>query len=204
MPKLLPRMLCMVFFKKWQHSIDAKLNIRTYRGSYDRINICSPSVHVDDTWTAVKKCISDVMKLDAEKDKLCHEECNPVALKQMIETRLPKKLLYFEHQIMHLRGLHKLLSRPTAIKYRATIFGSGYTSISGLTSQCDNQIHMAVGAFKTMHNGILRRAIPDFRWFYGLKATPNRPSGAATALATHKRIRMATIRVWLNLNFGFN
>ena len=50
-----------------------------------------------------------------------------------------------------------------------------------------------------MQNGILKRAILDFRWFYALKAMPNRPFGS-----THKRIRMATIRLWLNLNFGFN
>ena len=83
----------------------------------------------------------------------------------------------------------------------ATIFGSGYTSISGLTTQSDCQIHidMAVGALKTMQNGILKCAILDFLWFYALKATPNRPFGS-----THKRIRMALIRLWLNLNFGFN
>ena len=33
---------------------------------------------------------------------------------------------------------------------------------------------MAVGTFKTMQHGILKRAILDFRWFYALKATPNR------------------------------
>ena len=47
----------------------------------------------------------------------------------------------------------------------ATIFGSGYTSISFLTGQCDNQIQMAVGALKTMQNGILKRASLDFQWF---------------------------------------
>ena len=44
-----------------------------------------------------------------------------------------------------------------------------------------------------MQNGILKRAILDFRWFYALKDTPNRPFGS-----THKRIRMALIRLWLN------
>ena len=58
---------------------------------------------------------------------------------------------------------------------------------------------MAVGTFKTMQNGILKHAILDFRWFYALKATSNRPFGS-----THKRIRMALIRLWLNLNVGFN
>ena len=60
----------------------------------------------------------------------------------------------------------------------ATIFGCGYTAISGLTSQCDNQMHMALGAFKAMKNGILKHAILGFRWFYGLKATPNPPFGS--------------------------
>ena len=60
----------------------------------------------------------------------------------------------------------------------ATIFGSGYTSISGLINQSDYQIHMALGAFKTMQNGILKRAILDYRWFYALKATPNLPFGS--------------------------
>ena len=67
----------------------------------------------------------------------------------------------------------------------ATIFGSGYTSISGLTSQCDNQIHMTVGAFKTMQNGIVKRANLDFRWFYGSES--------------HAK---SSIRVLLSLHFG--
>ena len=49
-----------------------------------------------------------------------------------------------------------------------------------------------------MQNGILKRAILDFRWLY-VKAMPNPPFAS-----THKRIRMALIRLWLNLNFGFN
>ena len=32
---------------------------------------------------------------------------------------------------------------------------------------------MALGAFKTMQNGILKRAILDFRKFYAVKATPS-------------------------------
>ena len=53
--------------------------------------IFSPSVHVDDTWTAVKTYISDVMKVDAEeaeKEQLYFEEYHPVArLKKIIDTQ---------------------------------------------------------------------------------------------------------------------
>ena len=41
----------------------------------------------------------------------------------------------------------------------ATILGSGYTSISGLTTQSDYQLHMAVGTFKTMQHGLLKNEI---------------------------------------------
>ena len=46
--------------------------------------IFSPSVHVDDTWRAVKKYISDVMKVDTEKEKVYYD---PIALKHIIETQ---------------------------------------------------------------------------------------------------------------------
>ena len=47
----------------------------------------SPSIHVDDIWTSVKKYISDVMKVDAETEQIYHEEYDPVALKKIIETQ---------------------------------------------------------------------------------------------------------------------
>ena len=59
----------------------------------------------------------------------------------------------------------------------ATIFGSVHFNF-GLTNQSDYQIHMASWNFKTIQNGILKRAILDFRRFYALKATPNRPFGS--------------------------
>ena len=48
--------------------------------------ICSPSVHVDATWTPVKKHIKDVMKVDDEKETTYYEHYDPVAL-QKIETQ---------------------------------------------------------------------------------------------------------------------
>ena len=44
-------------------------------------------MHVDDTWRAVKKYISDVMKVDTEKEKVYYEEYDPIALKHIIETK---------------------------------------------------------------------------------------------------------------------
>ena len=63
------------------------LILKIYRGSFERIYIFSPSVHVDDTWSAVKKYIRDVMKVDAEKEQLYYEEYDPVALKKIIDTQ---------------------------------------------------------------------------------------------------------------------
>ena len=44
-------------------------------------------MHVDDTWRAVKKYITDVMKVDTEKEKVYYEEYDPIALKHIIETQ---------------------------------------------------------------------------------------------------------------------
>ena len=50
--------------------------------------IClGPSVHVDDTWRAVKEYITHVMKADTEKEKVYYEEYDPIALKHIIETQ---------------------------------------------------------------------------------------------------------------------
>ena len=75
------------FFNRWYKCIDPELDIKIYRGSFERIYIFSPSVHVDNTWTALKKYISDVMKVDAAKEQLYYEEYDPVALKKIIETQ---------------------------------------------------------------------------------------------------------------------
>ena len=71
-----------------------------YRGSFERIYIYiylfSPSIHDDDTWTAVKKHISDAMKADAEKEQIYYEAYDPVALKKIIETQ--HKVLDFQKE----------------------------------------------------------------------------------------------------------
>ena len=67
MPKLPARMLCVASSTGGKTVLIQNLILKIYRGSFERIYISSPSVHVDDTWSAVKKYIKDVMKVDAEK-----------------------------------------------------------------------------------------------------------------------------------------
>ena len=63
------------------------LILKIYRNSFVRIYIFSPTVNVDDTWTPVKKYITDVMKVDTEKEQVYYEEYDPIALKKLIETQ---------------------------------------------------------------------------------------------------------------------
>ena len=87
MPKLPARMLCVASSTGGKTVLIQNLILKIYRGSFERIYIFSPSVHVDDTWSAVKKYIKDVMKVDAEKEQLYYEEYDPVALKKIIDTQ---------------------------------------------------------------------------------------------------------------------
>ena len=90
MPKLQARMLCVASSTGGKTVLIQNLILKIYRGSFERIYILyifSPSVHVDDTWSAVKKYIRDVMKVDAEKEQLYYEEYDPVALKKIIDTQ---------------------------------------------------------------------------------------------------------------------
>ena len=87
MPKLPARMLCVASSTGGKTVLIQNLILKIYRGSFERIYIFSPSVHVDDTWSAAKKYIRDVMKVDAEKEQLYYEEYDPVALKKIIDTQ---------------------------------------------------------------------------------------------------------------------
>ena len=88
MPKLPARMLCVASSTGGKTAVLIQnLILKIYRGSFERIYIFSPSVHVDDTWSAVKKYISDVVKVDAGKEQLYYEEYDPVALKKIIDTQ---------------------------------------------------------------------------------------------------------------------
>ena len=87
LPKLPARMIAVASSTGGKSVIIQNLILKKNRGSFERIYIFSPSIHVDDTWTAVKKYISDVMKVDAEKEQVYYEEYDPVALKKIIETQ---------------------------------------------------------------------------------------------------------------------
>ena len=87
MPKLPARMLCMASSTGGKTVLIQNLILKIYRGSFERIYIFSPSVHVDDTWSAAKKYIRDVMKVDAEKEQLYYEAYDPVALKKIVDTQ---------------------------------------------------------------------------------------------------------------------
>ena len=87
LPKLPARMIAVASSTGGKSVLIQNLILKIYRGSFERISIFSPSIHVDDTWTAVKKYISDVMKVDAEKEQIYYEEYDPVALKKIIETQ---------------------------------------------------------------------------------------------------------------------
>ena len=88
MPKLPARMLCVASSTGGKTAVLIQnLILKIYRGSFERIYIFSPNVHVDDTWSAVKKYIRDVVKVDAGKEQLYYEEYDPVALKKIIDTQ---------------------------------------------------------------------------------------------------------------------
>ena len=58
----------------------------------------SPTVNVDNTWTPVKKYITDVMKVDTEKEQVYYEEYDPIAL---------KKLIYTQHKVIDFQKKNK-------------------------------------------------------------------------------------------------
>ena len=64
MPSLPARMFCGASSTGGKSALIQNLIFKIFRGSFERIYIFSPSVHVDNTWRAIQKYITDVMKLD--------------------------------------------------------------------------------------------------------------------------------------------
>ena len=87
LPKLPARMIAVASSTGGKSVLIQNLKLKSYRGSFERIYTFSPRIHVDDTWTAVKKYISDVMKVDAAKEQIHYEEYVPVPLKKITETQ---------------------------------------------------------------------------------------------------------------------
>ena len=87
MPKLPAGSLCVASSTGGKTVLIQNLILKIYRNSFERIYICSPTVNADDTWTPVKKYITDAMKVDTEKEQVYYEEYDPIALKKLIETQ---------------------------------------------------------------------------------------------------------------------
>ena len=65
----------------------ANLILKIYRGCFERIYVFSPSVNVDQTWEAVKKYQSDVMKVrESDSDKLYYDHYSTEDLEKIIDT----------------------------------------------------------------------------------------------------------------------
>ena len=83
----------------------SNLILNVYRDCYERLYIFSPSIHVDQTWQAVKDYQEKVMKVkETPKETLYFDHYNPEDLQNIIETQ-HKVILH-----MKKRELHKLYS----------------------------------------------------------------------------------------------
>ena len=127
LPKLPARMIAHAGSTGGKSVLIQNLILKIYRGSFERMYIFSPSIHVDDTWTAVKKYISDVMKVDAEKEQIYYEEYDPVALKKIIETQ--NKVIDFQKKKKQ-KELHSILivvddfaDDPKLVRYSNILHG---------------------------------------------------------------------------------
>ena len=75
MPSLPARMLCVASSTGGKCVLIQNLILTIYRGSCKKIYMFSPGVHVDDTWKAVKKYITDVMKVIPKQKKYVMKNC---------------------------------------------------------------------------------------------------------------------------------
>jgi hypothetical protein len=66
----------------------ANLILEVYRGCFERIYIFSPSVNVDQTWEAVNKYQTDVMKVkETDEETLYYDHYSTEDLEKIIETQ---------------------------------------------------------------------------------------------------------------------
>ena len=87
MPKLSLRGILVASSTGGQTVLIQNRILNIYRGSFERIIIFSPSIHVDDTWNAVKKYIREVMNFCTDRGPTYFEEYNPEALNKIIQTQ---------------------------------------------------------------------------------------------------------------------
>lgn len=77
------------------------LILHQYRGCFERLFIWSPSVDIDATWLPVKKYVSDVLKVDTDKEHCFYSEWDPVALEKVIAEQY--KLVEYQKKAKHKR-----------------------------------------------------------------------------------------------------
>ena len=70
------------------------LLLNSYRGSFERVYIFSPSIHSDPAFYEVKKYQKEVMKVDDTKEDLYFEGFNPSDLQKILERQ--KKVIEFQ------------------------------------------------------------------------------------------------------------
>ena len=77
----------------------SNLILNVYRDCFERLYIFSPSVHVDQTWQAVKDYQEKIMKVkETPKETLYFDHYNPEDLQNIIETQ-HKVILHMKNKI---------------------------------------------------------------------------------------------------------
>jgi hypothetical protein len=85
----------------------ASLILKVYRGCFERIYVFGLSVNVDQTWEAVKKYQTDVMKVkETDNEKLYYDHYNVEDLEKIIETQSKVIFTYEETEALaHVFGV---------------------------------------------------------------------------------------------------
>ena len=103
------------------------LILNIYKGSFERIFIFSPSVHVDDTFRPVKKYINEVMNVDTEKERVFYENYDPADLQKIIDTQ--HKVIEYQKKNKQ-KNLHSILividdhaDDPKTVRYSNILHG---------------------------------------------------------------------------------
>ena len=77
----------------------SNLILNVHRGCYERIYIFSPSVHVDQTWQAVKDYQEKIMKVkETPKSQLYFDRYNPEDLQNITDTH-HKVILHMKNKM---------------------------------------------------------------------------------------------------------
>lgn len=79
----------------------ASLLLWQYRSTFERLFIWSPSIDIDATWLPVKKYVSDVLKVDTDKEQCFFSEWDPAALEKVINDQY--RLVEYQKKAKHKR-----------------------------------------------------------------------------------------------------